>query len=44
VDGIEAFVTALLVIGGLIALLLLVPVAIAIGGVAGLALASGLVH
>ena len=36
--------TALLVVGGLIALLLLVPVAIGIGGLAGLLLASGMVH
>jgi hypothetical protein len=42
--GIEAFITGLLVLGALVALLLMAPVAIGVGGLVGLVLASGMVH
>jgi len=43
-NGIEAFITGLLVLGALVALLLMAPVAIGVGDLVGLALASGMVH
>jgi len=42
--GIEAFITGLLVLGAPVALLLMAPIAIGMGGLVGFALASGLAH
>jgi len=43
-NGIEAFITGMLLIGALFALVLLAPVAIGVGGLIGLVVASGLAH
>jgi hypothetical protein len=43
-DGIEAFIAGFLVLGALVALLLMAPVAVGVGGIVGLALAAGMVH
>jgi hypothetical protein len=43
-NGIEAFITGLLVLGALVALLLMAPIAIGVGGIVGFALAAGMVH
>lgn len=43
-SGDEAGITFLMAVGTLLAMIVLAPIAIAVGGIVGFAVASGLVH